>query len=149
MSYLFAGGVVLVTLSIVFFIFNKIEDSAIAAEVAKLEPPVQTKPEISFDDFAKVDIRVGMVIAAEAVPKSSKLLKLQIDFGFEKRTIVSGIAKHYAPEALLNKKVMAILNFKPVKLMGVESQGMVLSASDGTILELPALASAPLGSEIG
>ncbi len=136
-------------------LFEKIEDAAIAIEIAKLQAS-QTisaastiKPEITFDDFEKVDIRVGQILSAEAVPKSSKLLKLEIDFGFEKRTIVSGIAKHYVPEALINKKVMAILNFKPVKLMGIESRGMVLSASNGTILELPSLETAPLGSEIG
>ncbi len=136
-------------------LFTKIEDTQIASEIAKLEenaplpPATPVKSEVTFDDFEKLDIRVGQILSAEPVPKSSKLLKLEIDFGFEKRTIVSGIAKHYNPEALLNKKVMAILNFKPVKLMGVESRGMVLSASDGTIMELPALASAPLGSEIG
>lgn len=130
-------------------LFGKIEDSQIAEEVAKLEPAVHTKSEIGFEDFEKVDIRVGQILTAESVPKSSKLLKLEVDFGFEKRTIISGIAKHYQPEALQGKKVMAIVNFKPAKIMGIESRGMILSASDGTILELPLLASAPLGSEIG
>lgn len=136
-------------------LFTKIEDAQIVTELAKLQEsvparaPTPVKSEVTFDDFEKLDIRVGQILSAEPVPKSNKLLKLEIDFGFEKRTIVSGIAKHYAPESLLNKKVMAILNFKPVKLMGVESRGMVLSASDGAIMELPALANAPLGSEIG
>ncbi len=134
-------------------LFAKIEDATIQEEIAKLETtqvaPVVGKGEIEYGDFDKIDIRVGQILSAEAVPKSSKLLKLEVDFGFEKRTIVSGIAKHYTPEALLDRKVMAIINFKPVKLMGIESRGMILSASDGTILELPALTSAPLGSEIG
>lgn len=133
-------------------LFEKIEDSMIEKEVALLQESLpkasSTKSEIAYDDFAKIDIRVGQVIHAEPVPKSSKLLKLQIDFGFEKRTIVSGIAKHYTPEMLLNKKIMALINLKPVKLMGIESQGMVLAAGDGTLLELPALVDAPLGSSI-
>jgi methionyl-tRNA synthetase len=86
------------------------------------------KPEITFDDFAKVDLRVGTVLAAEAIPKSNKLLRLEIDMG-EKRTIVAGIAQHYAPEDLIGKQVVIVANLKPVKLMGVLSNGMVLAAS--------------------
>jgi methionyl-tRNA synthetase len=134
-------------------LFTKIEDAQIEKEIAALKTtdalPSATKEEIGFEDFEKVDIRVGQILSAEAVPKSSKLLKLEVDFGFEKRTIISGIAKHYAPETLIHKKVMAIVNFKPAKIMGIESRGMILSASDGSILELPSLATAPIGSEIG
>ncbi len=134
-------------------LFAKIEDATIQEEIAKLKTtenaPSAGKGEIEYGDFDKVDIRVGQILSAEPVPKSSKLLKLEVDFGFEKRVIVSGIAKHYSPEALLNKKVMAIINLKPAKLMGIESRGMILSASDGTVLELPGLTSAPVGSEIG
>jgi methionyl-tRNA synthetase len=87
------------------------------------------KPEISFDDFAKVDLRVGTVLKAEAIPKSHKLLRLKVDLG-EKRTVVAGIAQHYTPEDLIGKQVIVVANLKPAKLMGVLSQGMLLAASD-------------------
>ena len=86
---------------------------------------------INYSDFEKVDIRVGTVIEAEKVPKSDKLLKLQIDTGLDKRTILSGISKYYSPEEILNKKVMVLINLKPRKMMGFESQGMLLLADDG------------------
>lgn len=85
---------------------------------------------ISFDDFMKVDIRAGVVINAETVPKSDKLLKLEVNFGNEigVRTIVSGIAKSYAPEELKDHRVLAVVNLAPRKMMGIESHGMLLAA---------------------
>ena len=88
------------------------------------------KKVIEFDDFSKVDIRVGTVIEAENVPKSNKLLKLKINTGIDERTILSGIAKFYSTEEILNQKVMVLINLKPRKMMGFESEGMLLLAED-------------------
>jgi methionyl-tRNA synthetase len=87
---------------------------------------IDLKPEIDYEEFAKVDLRVGKILAAEAVPKSNKLLKLKIDVG-EERTIVAGIGKDYTPAELIGKKVVIVANLKPAKLMGVESYGMLLA----------------------
>src|SRR5258708_226988 len=84
---------------------------------------------IAIDDFMKVELRVAKVLAAERVPKSNRLLKLQVDAGTEHRTIVAGIAEAYEPETLVGKTVVIVFNLKPAKLMGVESNGMVLAAS--------------------
>ena len=84
---------------------------------------------ISIDDFMKVELRVARVLAAERVPKSNRLLKLLVDVGSEQRTIVAGIAEAYEPEALVGRTVAVVFNLKPAKLMGVESNGMVLAAS--------------------
>ena len=84
---------------------------------------------ITIDDFAKVDLRVAQVIAAEAVPKSKKLLKLRVSLGTEERTVLAGIAEHYTPGDLVGKKVVVVANLQPAKLMGIESQGMVLAGS--------------------
>jgi methionyl-tRNA synthetase len=86
------------------------------------------KPEISFEDFAKLDLRVASILQAERVPKADKLLKLQLDLGFEQRTVVSGIAGHFEPESLVGKKVLLLANLAPRKMRGVESQGMILMA---------------------
>ncbi|MFZ3089992.1 MAG: methionine--tRNA ligase [Nitrospirota bacterium] len=91
---------------------------------------------ITIDDFAKIDLRVGKIIEAEKVEKSDKLVKLQVELGNEKRQVVAGIAKHYAPEDLIGKKIILVANLKPAKLMGIESQGMVLAASNGDMLTL-------------
>ncbi|HEY0772129.1 MAG TPA: methionine--tRNA ligase subunit beta, partial [Sphingobacteriaceae bacterium] len=88
------------------------------------------KPEIVFDDFSKLDIRIGKVVAAEKMEKSDKLLKLTIDAGVDTRTILSGIAKHYTAEQMVGKQVAFIANLAPRKMMGIESQGMILSAED-------------------
>lgn len=89
------------------------------------------KPEIQYDDFAKLDIRIGTVVAAELVPETDKLIKCTIDFGeFGTRTIVSGIAEWKKPEELLGKQLPYIVNLAPRVLRGVESQGMLLAASD-------------------
>ena len=85
------------------------------------------KPFIEYADFEKVDLRVAKIVAAEAIPKSSKLLKLKIDMDGE-RTLVAGIAKEYKPEELVGKKIVVVANLKPTKLMGIESQGMLLAA---------------------
>ena len=84
---------------------------------------------ISIDDFMKIELRVAKVLAAERVPKSNRLLKLQVDVGSEHRTLVAGIAEAYEPDALVGKSVVIVFNLKPAKLMGIESNGMVLAAS--------------------
>src|SRR4030065_361617 len=104
-------------------------------EKKKMEKKEETNL-IAIDDFAKIDLRVGKIIEAEKVEKSDKLVKLQVELGNEKRQVVAGIAKHYAPEDLTGKKIILVANLKPAKLMGIESQGMVLAASDGDILTL-------------
>ncbi len=95
---------------------------------------------ITFDDFLKVDLRVGKVLEAERVPKSDKLIKMQIDIGTETRQIVGGIGKAYGPEELVGTEVIVVANLKPAKLMGIESQGMVLAAGDVDTLKLAGFA---------
>lgn len=104
------------------------EKKAAQACPAAQEP---TKSEIAIDDFGKVDLRVGKIVACEKVPKAKKLLKLQVDLGTETRQIVSGISLYYKPEDLIGHCVIVVTNLKPVKLCGVESKGMLLAASDG------------------
>lgn len=105
---------------------NNSQQSA-AAESVNQSP---VKPEIVFDDFAKIDLKVGTIVAAEKVEKADKLLKLQVDLGFETRTIVSGIAMHFAPEAIVGKQVTVVCNLAPRKMRGIESNGMILMAED-------------------
>jgi methionyl-tRNA synthetase len=93
------------------------------------KPEKKVKP-IAVEDFAKVEMRVGSVLSAERVPKSSKLLVLQVDIGFEKRQVVAGIGKAYKPEELVGKLVVVVTNLKKAKLMGVESNGMIVAASE-------------------
>ena len=128
-------------------LFRKIEDAEITAQVEKLksglvkpeekaeeqkEKPAAepVKPEIVYDDFAKLDFRVGTIVSAEKVEKADKLLKLQIDLGFEIRTIVSGIALHFKPEDIVGKQVTVVVNLAPRKMRGIESNGMILMAED-------------------
>ncbi len=122
-------------------LFEKIEDETIEKQVQKLfdakrmnELEVKTispiKENINFDNFAKMDIRIGTILEAEAVKKSKKLLKFLIDDGLEKRTILSGIAEHFSPEEMLGKQVTFIANLAPRMMMGIESQGMILMAED-------------------
>lgn len=130
---------------------KKTAAKAIKAEAPKVEAKKEAKPaaaaagEITIDDFAKIDLRVATVIAAERVPKTDKLIKLQVKIGDEERTIVSGIAQHYEPENLIGKNVIVIANLKPAKLRGIESRGMVLAASDGegnlVLADAPGIAS--------
>jgi methionyl-tRNA synthetase len=136
-----------------FYLFTPIEDEVIAVQIEKLkaktikveevkieETPKEIaplKPEITFDDFAKLDLVMGTILEAEKVAKSDKLLKFQVDLGFEVRTIVSGVALHFAPEALLGKQVMVVANLAPRKIMGVESRGMILFAdNEGKLIRM-------------
>ncbi|WP_018751534.1 methionine--tRNA ligase [Paenibacillus sanguinis] len=109
--------------------------AASPASADVVEKP-ELKEEIGIDDFAKVDLRVAQVVACEPVPKADKLLKLQLDLGYEQRQVVSGIAKFYQPEELVGRKVICVTNLKPVKLRGELSQGMILAASQGDQLTL-------------
>lgn len=135
-------------------LFRKIEDSEIAYQLEKLKAavvnresaivneeknkPVENqqpvtsnqKPEIVFDDFAKIDLKVGKIVSAEKVEKADKLLKLAVDLGFETRTIVSGIALHFKPEDIVGKQVTVVTNLAPRKMRGIESNGMILMAED-------------------
>jgi len=105
--------------------------------------------QVSIEDFRKVVLRVGRVIAAERVPKSTKLLKLQVDIGTEQRQIVAGIGTKYGPEELVGKRIVIVANLKPAKLMGVESQGMVLAAGDEEVTALlTTMEDVPPGSKI-
>ena len=144
-------------------LFTKIEDEAIAAQVKKLEDTVKAneeaayvaapvKPTVSFEDFEKLDIRVGLVKACEKVKKSKKLLKFTLDDGSgQDRTILSGIAQWYEPEQLLDKRVLFIANFEPRKMMGEESHGMILSAVNfnGDLSVTTTLDEVKGGSQVG
>lgn len=122
-------------------LFEKIEDTTIAAQLEKLHQAktqnaleskkvAAIKTDIQYDDFAKLDIRVVTIAEAEAVPKSKKLLKLKVDLGIETRTVLSGISEHFKPEEIIGKKVLYLANLAPRKMMGMESQGMILMAED-------------------
>jgi methionyl-tRNA synthetase len=125
-------------------LFRKIEDSEIENQIEKLKSgliesttakmeetkPAAGKPEIVYDDFAKLELKAGTVTACEKVEKADKLLKLEVDLGTEKRTIVSGIALHYKPEEMPGKQVIVVTNLAPRKMKGIESQGMILTAED-------------------
>ena len=134
------------------------QDSPEATNPATLAPtdPVAAPPElekISFDHFMKVKLRVALIEGAEAVPKSKKLLKLQLDVGPEigKRQILAGIAQHYYPETLIGKKIVIVANLEPAQMMGLESQGMLLAASTATVDKLIILdpgQDMPVGSEV-
>ena len=124
-------------------LFEKIEDDVIQAQLDKLEAArkaileaeaaqnvTEQKEEVSFDDFQKMDIRVSTILAAEKVAKTKKLLKLSIDTGIDKRTIVSGIAEYYTPEQLVGRQVLVLANLAPREIKGIESRGMILMAED-------------------
>ncbi|MDG1037051.1 MAG: methionine--tRNA ligase [Crocinitomicaceae bacterium] len=118
-------------------LFQKIEDTMVEKEIEKLNASKTNVPqfepqkeEASFDDFTKMDIRVGTILEAEKIKKTDKLLKLLVDTGLDKRTIVSGIAKYYTPQEVIGKKVTVLLNLAPRKIRGVESQGMILMAEN-------------------
>ncbi|MBA4168162.1 MAG: methionine--tRNA ligase [Chitinophagaceae bacterium] len=127
-------------------LFRKVEDEEIEKQVNKLKSglikPLEAapeaeqkiaavKPEIVYEDFAKLDLRTGIVVSAEKVEKTDKLLKLEIDLGFEKRTIVSGIALHFKPEEIVGRNVVVVANLAPRKMKGITSNGMILMAEDG------------------
>jgi methionyl-tRNA synthetase len=104
-------------------------EAPVATPEAQAEAPTVPQSEIiTIDDFAKIDLRVAVVLAAERVPKTDKLLKLELDLGYEQRTIVSGIAAFYEPESLVGRRIVIVANLKPAKLRGVESRGMLLAA---------------------
>ena len=135
------------TLGEASLLFEKIEDEVIEAQIQKLQATKEANAaaedhaapiaeDIAFDDFLKLDIRVGTVIECTKVPKADKLLQFRIDDGLGGRTIVSGIAEHYAPEELVGKQVCFIANLPARKLRGIESQGMILSAADRTTGQL-------------
>ena len=144
-------------------LFEKIEDDAIQAQLDRLErirkenemaqqqaEPV--KPSVSFEDFEKLDIRVGRVLSCEQVKKSKKLLQFSIDDGTDTpRTILSGIAQWWKPEELVGKDVLFVANFEPRKIMGIESQGMILSAvdADGSLAVTSLLRNVKPGSQVG
>jgi len=126
-------------------LFRKIEDEEINAQIEKLKaglistekpkmeetkPTTPNKEQIQYDDFAKLDLKVGTIVSAQKVEKADKLLKLEVDLGFEKRTIVSGIALHFQPEAIIGKQVVIVANLAPRKMRGIESNGMILMAED-------------------
>ncbi|MFN8264730.1 MAG: methionine--tRNA ligase [Chitinophagaceae bacterium] len=136
-------------------LFRKIEDEEIKAQIDKLKSglvnaegktlnaesksgdssgtkpsALSIKPEIQFDDFAKIDLKVGTILTAEKVEKADKLLKLSVDLGFETRTIVSGIALHFKPEEIVGKQVVVVANLAPRKMRGIESNGIILMAED-------------------
>ena len=108
---------------------DKLVQTKAQTELATKSVPA-LKETVAFDDFAKMDIRIGEIVAAEKMEKSKKLLKLQVNDGFVTRTILSGIAEHFAPEDLLGKQVTFLANLAPRKMMGIESEGMILMAED-------------------
>ena len=142
-------------------LFEKIEDETINAQVEKLQATKKANEEanykanpiranIEFDDFLKLDIRVGTVLECQKVPKADKLLQFKIADGLENRTIVSGIAQHYKPEELVGKQVCFIANLPPRKLKGIVSEGMILSAEnfDGSLSVVTTLREVKPGSEV-
>ncbi|MBO4995203.1 MAG: methionine--tRNA ligase [Muribaculaceae bacterium] len=142
-------------------LFEKIDDAAIQAQLQRLDRikkenqiknfrPEPQAPDVDFDTFMKADLRVGTVLECTKVPKADKLLKFLIDDGMQKRTIVSGIAKHYDPADLVGKQVCFIANLPPRKLKGIESQGMILSAvnADGSLVVISPSANVVPGAKI-
>jgi methionyl-tRNA synthetase len=124
-------------------LFSKIEDSEIQNQLDKLEANRKAnknanktvepqKEEITFDDFTKLDLRVGTILEAEKMPKTKKLFVLKVDTGIDTRTIVSGIAESFKPEEIIGKRVTVLVNLAPRKLRGIESQGMILMTEDET-----------------
>jgi methionyl-tRNA synthetase len=114
--------------------------------------PAQTNPTvISIDDFAKVELRVAQVLVAERIPKADKLLRLEVDLGYEKRQILAGIAQYYEPEKLIGRKIVIVANLAPRKMRGLESNGMLLAASlppDGAPVLAGFLEDVPLGARL-
>jgi methionyl-tRNA synthetase len=125
-----------------------------AATTASNRPPTaraEQAPLATIDEFGRIELRVAEVLAAEAVPKSRKLLKLTVSLGTEQRTVVAGIAEHYAPADLVGKKVVVVANLQPAKLMGIPSQGMVLAGStdgDGKLAVLTLDRDLPPGARV-
>jgi methionyl-tRNA synthetase len=142
-------------------LFEQIEEAAIQQQIDKLEASkvanaaqnksiMAQKELVQFDDFAKIDLRVGTILAAEKMPKANKLLVLKVDTGIDQRTIVSGIAEHFSPEEVVGKKVTVLVNLAPRDLRGVESQGMILMTTnaEGKLVFVNPAAEAPNGETI-
>ena len=131
-------------------IFTKVEDDVITKEKEELYKnlkDVETmKDEISIDDFAAMDLRVGKVIGAENVKKSDNLLKLMVDIGEKQIQVVAGVAKKYSPEEVLNKTVIVLVNLPPAKLFGIKSEGMLLATDDN--MSLLTVEDAEIGEKI-
>lgn len=139
-------------------LFQRVEDAQIDKEVEKLHAmaaksqsvkPIEyapLKPTIEIETFQELDLRVGQILEAALVPKSKKLLLLKVDLGFEQRSILSGISQYYKPEELIGKRVAVIANLKPAKLMGIQSEGMLLAGSLDGALELLSVQNLPAGS---
>jgi methionyl-tRNA synthetase len=136
---------------------------ALAPEASSLSPSANTPPSapadapsasapqhIAIDDFAKVDLRVAQILVAERVPKADKLLRLEVDLGYEKRQILAGIAQYYEPEKLIGRKIVIVANLAPRKMRGLESNGMLLAASleGGAPVLAGFLEDVPLGSRL-
>jgi len=123
-----------------------------AREAAEKEEKAKEKPEgcalIGIEDFMNVELRTAQILACEKVPKAKKLLKLQIDLGYEKRQVVSGIAKFYEPEALVGKKIIVVVNLKPATLCGIESQGMILASGEEQVRVVFLAEDTPLGERV-
>jgi methionyl-tRNA synthetase len=117
----------------------------VPAEQASASPQV-----ITIDDFVKVDLRVAQILVAERVPKADKLLRLEVDLGYEKRQILAGIAQYYEPEKLIGRKIVIVANLAPRKMRGLESNGMLLAASlpDGAPVLAGFLEEVPLGARL-
>jgi len=143
------------------YLFEKIEDAVIEKQVQKLldtkkeneqnkATVAPVKEDIQYDDFMKMDIRIGTIIEAEKVPKTKKLLKLKVDTGIDQRTVVSGIAEFYDPEKIIGQQVSVLVNLAPKKLKGIESNGMILMTenSDGRLCFVSPTDKFPPGSEI-
>jgi methionyl-tRNA synthetase len=141
-------------------LFEKIEDEQIQQQLDKLNRTKEEnddaaelspqKEEITFDDFTRMDLRTGTILEAEKVPKTKQLIKMLVDLGFEKRTIVSGIAEYFEPDVLPGKKVSVLANLAPRKIKGIESQGMILLSEnpDGSLHFVEPSEEALNGSEI-
>ncbi|MBE6605228.1 MAG: methionine--tRNA ligase [Ruminococcaceae bacterium] len=130
-------------------IIKKREEAALAAEkaAAPVERPTPMAP-IGIEDFMNVELRTAKIIACEKVPKAKKLLKLQLDLGYEQRQVVSGIAKFYEPEALIGKKIIVVANLKPATLCGIESQGMILASGEEQVRVVFLDPETPLGERV-
>lgn len=131
------------------YIKTSMSGSSAPTEEKEQEEQEETLPEITIDDFFKVDLRVAKVVEVEPVKKANKLLKLQLDLGFEKRQVVSGIAEFYKPEELVGRKVICVTNLKPVKLRGELSQGMILAGEKDGVLSLATVdEELPIGAKV-
>ena len=131
-------------------LFPKVELEAKETPVTETAAPMPEPEYINIDDFMKIELRVALVTACERVPKADKLLNLRLSLGNEERTVLSGIAEHYAPEAVIGKRVVLVSNLAPRKMRGIESQGMIL-AGDGenaAVVLLEPDVSLPLGARI-